>query len=77
MTKGITRRAFLKFAAALLAYAGLPPERLIAATSGSGELDTDAEWLNVVLHSTAAQCEKIVRKTRRAQEAERSLGPRS
>jgi hypothetical protein len=45
MTKGITRRAFLKLAAALLAYASLPPERLIAATSGSGELDTDADWL--------------------------------
>lgn len=45
MTKGITRRAFLKLAAATLAYAGLPPGRLLAATSGPGELDTDADWL--------------------------------
>ena len=45
MTRGITRRAFLKLAAALLVYAGLPPQRLVAAASGSGELDTHADWL--------------------------------
>ena len=45
MSKGITRRAFLRFAAATLAYAGLPARRLIAASSGPGELDTEADWL--------------------------------
>lgn len=45
MSRGITRRAFLRLAAALVAYAGLPPERLIAATSGPGELDTEVEML--------------------------------
>jgi hypothetical protein len=45
MARGITRRAFLKLAVALVAYAGLPPERLIAATSGNGELDTEADIL--------------------------------
>ena len=45
MTRGITRRAFLKLAVALVTYVGLPPERLIAATSGDGELDTEAEIL--------------------------------
>jgi len=40
---GITRRAFLKLTAAALAIAGLPAKRLIAATSGPGELDTEAD----------------------------------
>jgi len=44
MTKGITRRAFFKFAAASLAMLGLPAKRLIAATSGPGELDMQAAW---------------------------------
>jgi hypothetical protein len=44
MTPGITRRAFLRFGAAVLAMAGLPPDRLFAATSGPGELDTEAAW---------------------------------
>ena len=44
-SSGITRKAFLKLSAALLAVAGLPANRLIAATSGPGELDTEADWL--------------------------------
>lgn len=44
MTRGITRRAFLKFTAASLALIGLPAERLIAATSGPGELTIGTEW---------------------------------
>ncbi len=32
--------------------------------------ETDAEWLNIALNSTASQCGKIVRKCRHAEEAE-------
>jgi hypothetical protein len=54
--RGLTRRAFLKFATAALALAGLPPERLIAATSGPGELDTEAEWkLGRAIYSVAVR----------------------
>ena len=42
--QNLTRKAFLKFSAALLAYAGLPAGRLLAASSGPGELDTEVEW---------------------------------
>lgn len=42
---GLTRRAFLKLTMGLLAAAGVPAERLIAATSGSGELDTGVDFL--------------------------------
>ena len=41
--RGITRRAFLKLTSAAIALAGLPVERLIAATSGPGELDTGTD----------------------------------
>ncbi|MBN1316462.1 MAG: L,D-transpeptidase family protein [Anaerolineales bacterium] len=40
----ITRRAFLRFAAALVAYAAQPAGALVNAASGGGELDTDATW---------------------------------